>query len=153
MGLDPLLTPLVSAPVLFVASALLYWVFDRLAISELNSLLVSFGVLVMTIQATSNIWSEDFRRITADRNRYATQSVRIGDFVFPVPTLLAFAAAVVLTVAIHVMLRRTFVGRALRAFAETAPSPPPSASTTGASACCSPAWRASPPPSPACCGR
>jgi branched-chain amino acid transport system permease protein len=81
-------------------------------------LLVSFGVLVMTIQATSNIWSEDFRRITADRNRYATQSVRLGDFVFPVPTLLAFAAAVVLTITIHVMLRRTFVGRALRAFAE-----------------------------------
>jgi branched-chain amino acid transport system permease protein len=117
-GLDPLLTLVVSGPALFVASALLYWVFDRLAISELNSLLVSFGVLVIAIQAASNIWSEDFRRMTAADNRYATESLRVGEFVFPVPTLLAFAAAVLLTTAIHVVLQRTFVGRALRAFAE-----------------------------------
>ena len=116
--LDPLLTLVVSGPVLFVASALLYWVFDRLAISELNSLLVSFGILVIAIQAASNIWSEDFRRMTADDNRYATESIRIGEFVFPLPTLLAFAAAVLLTTAIHFVLQRTFAGRALRAFAE-----------------------------------
>jgi branched-chain amino acid transport system permease protein len=117
-GLDPLLTLLVTAPVLFAGGALLYWAYDRLAITELNSLLVSFGVLVITIQASSNIWSEDFRRMTAEDNRYATQSIRIGDFVFPVPTLLAFVAAVALTAATHLTLRRTFVGRALRAFAE-----------------------------------
>jgi branched-chain amino acid transport system permease protein len=34
------------------------------------------------------------------------------------PTLIAFAAAVVLTAAAQLSLRRTFVGRALRAFAE-----------------------------------
>jgi branched-chain amino acid transport system permease protein len=116
--LDPLVTLVVSVPVLFVASALLYWVFDRLAISELNSLLVSFGVLVIIIQIASNIWSEDFRRMSADDNPYATQSVTVGEFVFPMPTLIAFAAAVILTAAAQLSLRRTFVGRALRAFAE-----------------------------------
>jgi branched-chain amino acid transport system permease protein len=116
--LDPLLTLVVSVPVLFVASALLYWVFDRLAISELNSLLVSSGVLVIIIQIASNIWSEDFRRMSADDNPYATQSVTVGEFVFPMPTLIAFAAAVILTAAAQLSLRRTFVGRALRAFAE-----------------------------------
>lgn len=117
-GVDPLVTLLLTAPVLFVAGALVQWAYDRLAISELNSLLVSFGVLVIIIQTTSNIWSEDFRRMTADDNPYATQSVRVGEFVFPMPTLIAFAAAVGLTVATHVTLQRTFVGRALRAFAE-----------------------------------
>jgi branched-chain amino acid transport system permease protein len=117
-GLDPLLTLVVSGPVLFVAGAALYWAFDRLAIDELNSLLVSFGVLVITIQVSSNIWSEDFRRMPAGDNRYATQSVRIGEFVFPVPTLLAFAAALLLTVGAHLALGRTFAGRAMRAFAE-----------------------------------
>ena len=43
---------------------------------------------------------------------------RIGEFVFPLPTLLAFAAAVLLTTATHFVLQRTFAGRALRAFAE-----------------------------------
>jgi len=117
-GLDPLLTVLVTVPALFVAGALLHWVYDRLAISELNSLLVSFGVLVIIIQTTSNIWSEDFRRMSADDNPYATKSVTVGEFVFPMPTLIAFAAAVLLTAAAQLSLRRTFVGRALRAFAE-----------------------------------
>lgn len=117
-GLDPLLTIVVTAPVLFAAGALLQWVYDRLAISELNSLLFSFGVLVIMIQSASNIWTEDFRRMSAGVNPYATESVRIGEFIFPVPTLIAFAAAVILTAAAHLTLRRTFVGRALRAFAE-----------------------------------
>ena len=117
-GLDPLLTLVVSAPALFVAGAALFWAFDRLGVSEVNSLLVSFGVLVITIQVASNVWSEDFRRIESSANRYATRSLKAGDFVFPVPTLLAFGIAVVLTVALHATLQRTFTGRALRAFAE-----------------------------------
>lgn len=117
-GLDPLLTIVVTAPVLFVAGALLQWAFDRLAISELNSLLVSFGLLVIIIQAASIIWTEDFRRMSADVNPYATESVSIGEFIFPTPTLVAFAVAVVLAAVIQLTLRRTFVGRALRAFAE-----------------------------------
>jgi branched-chain amino acid transport system permease protein len=117
-GLDPLLTIVVTAPVLFVAGALLQWAYDRLAISELNSLLVSFGLLVIIIQAASIIWTEDFRRMSADVNPYATESVSIGEFIFPTPTLVAFAVAVVLAAVIQLTLRRTFVGRALRAFAE-----------------------------------
>jgi len=116
--LDPLLTIVVTAPVLFVAGALLQWAYDRLAISELNSLLVSFGLLVIIIQAASIIWTEDFRRMSADVNPYATESVSIGEFIFPTPTLVAFAVAVVLAAVIQLTLRRTFVGRALRAFAE-----------------------------------
>ena len=117
-GLDPLLTIVVTAPVLFVAGALLQWAYDRLAISELNSLLVSFGLLVIIIQAASIIWTEDFRRMGADVNPYATESVSIGEFIFPTPTLVAFAVAVVLAAVMQLTLRRTFVGRALRAFAE-----------------------------------
>jgi branched-chain amino acid transport system permease protein len=101
-----------------VAGALLQWAYDRLAISELNSLLVSFGLLVIIIQAASIIWTEDFRRMSADVNPYATESVSIGEFIFPTPTLVAFAVAVVLAAVIQLTLRRTFVGRALRAFAE-----------------------------------
>ena len=117
-GLDPLLTIVVTAPVLFVAGALLQWAYDRLAIGELNSLLVSFGLLVIVIQAASIIWTEDFRRMSADDNPYATESVSIGEFIFPTPTLVAFAVAVVLAAVMQLTLRRTFLGRALRAFAE-----------------------------------
>ncbi len=117
-GLDPLLTLGVTIPLLFVVGALLQWAYEVSRIDELGSLLVSFGVLVIAIQTVSNVWSADFRRMTDDVNPYSSESVSIGRFVFPLPSLLAFVSAVLLVVTADVVLRRTFVGRALRAFAE-----------------------------------
>jgi branched-chain amino acid transport system permease protein len=117
-GLDPLLTLAVTVPLFFVLGALLQWSYEALHLSELNSLLVSFGVLVIAIQTVSNIWSADFRRMTSADNPYASDSLSIGEFVFPLPSLFAFVCAVLLVVAADGVLRRTFVGRALRAFAE-----------------------------------
>jgi branched-chain amino acid transport system permease protein len=51
-------------------------------------------------------------------NPYATQSVAIGPLIFPTPTLIAFAFAVVIVVAASLVLARTYPGRALRAFAQ-----------------------------------
>jgi branched-chain amino acid transport system permease protein len=116
--LDPILTLAVTMPVMFVLGALLQWAFDRLRVIELNSLLVSFGVLIAVIQVASNLWSADFRRMPGSVNPYVTSSVEVGRFVFPVPTLLAFGCALVLVGAAHLGLQRTFAGRALRAFAQ-----------------------------------
>jgi branched-chain amino acid transport system permease protein len=117
-GLDPLLTIAVTVPLLFAAGAALQWGFQRFALTEFNSLLVSFGVLIMTVQAISNVWTADFRRMPADVNQYATGSLAIGPLVFPMPTLLAFGVALAVVVVAHLVLTRTFIGRALRAFAE-----------------------------------
>jgi branched-chain amino acid transport system permease protein len=117
-GLDPILTLTVTVPAMFVLGAALQWAYDRLGISELNSLLASFGLLIVTVQAVSNVWSADFQRMSAAVNPYATASVAVGRLVFPVTTLLAFVIAVTFIGAAELALRRTFVGRALRAFAE-----------------------------------
>jgi len=117
-GVDPLLTLLVTVPAMFVAGAALQWLFDRLAVSEFNSLLVSFGLLIITIQVAANIWSADFQRMTASVNPYATASVSLGRLVFPVTTLVAFVLAGVVVFGAHLVLRRTFAGRALRAIAQ-----------------------------------
>jgi branched-chain amino acid transport system permease protein len=117
-GMDPLVSLLVTVPLLFGGGALLQWGFDRLAITELNSLLVSFGLLVVMVQVVSNLWTADFQRMTAEVNPYATRSLAVGRLVFPVTTLLSFVLAVALIVAAHVALRRTFTGRAMRAFAQ-----------------------------------
>jgi len=117
-GVDPLLTLLVTVPAMFVAGAALQWLFDRLAVSEFNSLLVSFGLLIITIQVAANIWSADFQRMTASVNPYATASVSLGRLVFPVTTLVAFVLAGVVVLGAHLVLRRTFAGRALRAIAQ-----------------------------------
>ncbi|HEV2782523.1 MAG TPA: branched-chain amino acid ABC transporter permease [Actinophytocola sp.] len=117
-GLDPILTLAVTVPAMFVAGGALQWAYDRLGISELNSLLASFGLLIVIVQLVSNVWSADFQRMSAAVNPYATASVGIGRLVFPVTTLLAFLVAVAFIAAAELVLRRTFAGRALRAFAE-----------------------------------
>jgi branched-chain amino acid transport system permease protein len=115
--IDPVLTLAVTVPVLFAGGALLQWGFDRLAVTELNSLLLSFGLLVVMLQAASNIWTADFQQMAVGVNPYATGSLSIGRLVFPSTTLLAFALSVVLLGGAHQILQRTFIGRALRAFA------------------------------------
>jgi branched-chain amino acid transport system permease protein len=117
-SLDPILTLVVTVPLMFVVGALLQWAFDRLRVVELNSLLVSFGVLIAVIQMVSNLWSADFRRMAGSVNPYVTRSVEAGRLVFPVPTLLAFGFALVLVGGAQLWLQRTFTGRALRAFAQ-----------------------------------
>ncbi|GAA1010411.1 branched-chain amino acid ABC transporter permease [Acrocarpospora pleiomorpha] len=116
--IDPMLTLVVSVPAMFLAGAAIQWLFDRLGLTEFNSLLVSFGLLIITIQLTGNIWSADFQRMSADVNPYATGSVAIGRLVFPVTTLVAFGLAALVVLAAHLVLRRTFVGRAMRAIAQ-----------------------------------
>jgi branched-chain amino acid transport system permease protein len=117
-GFDPIATLVVTVPALFAAGALVQWGYDRLGVSELNSLLLSFGLLVVIVQAVNNVWTADFQRMTAAVNPYATSSVAVGRLVFPVTTLLAFVLALALIGAAHLALQRTFVGRALRAFAQ-----------------------------------
>lgn len=117
-GMDPLLTVLVTVPLMFVVGGALQWAFDTLRVSELNSLLLSFGLLIIVVQAVSNYWSADFQRMTLEVNPYATGSVPVGRFAFPTPTLIAFGVAVGVIVGAHVVLRRTFIGRALRAYAQ-----------------------------------
>jgi branched-chain amino acid transport system permease protein len=118
VGVNPLITVVVTAPILFVAGAAIQYAFDRFRLSEFNSLLVSFGLLIVVIQLITNVWTADFRRLSPEINPYATQSVSLGPLIFPTPTLIGFGAAVVLAIAGHLMLERTYTGRALRAFAQ-----------------------------------
>ena len=117
-GMDPLSTLVVTVPLLFIAGAALQWGFDRFGLAEFNSLLVTFGLLIVVIQVVSNLWSADFQRMTAAVNPYATHSLRLGPIALPTPRLLAFAAALGVVVGVHLWLQRTYPGRALRAFAQ-----------------------------------
>jgi branched-chain amino acid transport system permease protein len=120
-AIDPLLTLVVSVPLLFGLGATMQLAFNKLQLTEFNSLIVSFGLLIIAVQVVSNVWSADFQRMDASVNPYATTAVRLGPFAFPMPTLLAFGFAVLVVVATHLVLVRTYPGRALRAFAQDRP--------------------------------
>ncbi|MFW6090582.1 MAG: branched-chain amino acid ABC transporter permease [Actinomycetota bacterium] len=117
-GVDPILGVLLTAPLLFLLGAGLHWVYERAGLAEFTSLLVSFGVMIIIVQVVHNVWSADFRQLSPEVNPYKTESLFVGSFVLPVSRLLALAFGVVLIVGAWVLLRTTFTGRALRAFAE-----------------------------------
>jgi branched-chain amino acid transport system permease protein len=118
LGLGPVATILITAPLMFILGALVQAGYDRFNVTELNSLLISYGLLIMTVQVVTNIWTADFQRLSPDVNPLAAQSVPLGPFVFPAPTLLAAVFGVVLVVLAHVVLERTYSGRALQAFGQ-----------------------------------
>lgn len=117
-GMDPILTAVITAPILFMVGAALQWTYDRLHIVEFGSLLVSFGLLIIIIQLATDVWSADFRRMSPPDNPYATGSIRLGSLAIPTATLLAFVAAILLVGGGHLLLQRTFTGRGMRAFAQ-----------------------------------
>ena len=119
-GIDPILTVAVTAPLLFIVGACLQWAYERLNIVEFNSLLVSFGLLMIAIQVTTNTWTADFRRLSAAENPYATGSLQLGRLILPTTTLLAFAFAVTFIGGGHLVLRNTFLGRGMRAVSQDA---------------------------------
>jgi branched-chain amino acid transport system permease protein len=117
-GIDPILGLVVTVPLMFLLGAGLHWVYERTGLVEFTSLLVSFGVLIITIQVVQNQWTADFKRIPAPHNPYGTRSWFIGEIALPLSTLVAFGFGVALIGGSWVVLRYTFLGRALRAFAE-----------------------------------
>lgn len=120
--IDPILTLVVTLPAMFLLGAGLHWIYEKARLAEFASLLVSFGVMTIMIQAVHNRWTADFQRIPPDLNRYGSSSwFPFGDSVrlaLPLPTLIAFGFGLLVIVGAWVVLRTTFVGRALRAFAE-----------------------------------
>jgi branched-chain amino acid transport system permease protein len=119
-GVDPLLTMLVVLPLFFVAGALMQMFFHRFKVDEFKSLIVTFGVFIILQSVMQTIWSADFRQIGADLNIYRTGSIRIGIVDLPIPSLMAFIAAVVIAVAMSLLLSRSYFGKAVRAVAQDA---------------------------------
>jgi branched-chain amino acid transport system permease protein len=118
LGVSPIATILITAPLMFLIGALVQAGFDRFGVSELNSLLISYGLLIITVQIVTNVWTADFQRMSPDINPLSQQSVAIGQFVFPIPTLLAAGFGTVLVIGAHLVLERTYAGRALQAFGQ-----------------------------------
>ena len=102
-------------PVFFAFGAALHWVFARFHVSELASLLVTFSIGVIVESLLQWIWTADYRRF---ETHYASESFRLGPIYVPVLDLAASITAAVLALGTWVWLRRTWMGKALRASAE-----------------------------------
>lgn len=117
-GVDPMLTLLMIVPLFFVLGVAVHWVLARFKVTPFNSLLITFGLTIIIEALLQWIWTADYRRLDSS---YAEHRYRIADVFLPLPELITLALSVAISVAIWLALKRTDLGKALRAAAEDAP--------------------------------
>lgn len=117
-GFDPLLTLVLIVPLFFVLGAALHWVLARFKVSPFNSMLVTFGITVIIEALLQFIWTADYRKL---ESAYSDHKLRIGSLYFPAPEMITLGLGVGISVAVWFAMRRTDLGKAMRAAAEDAP--------------------------------
>ncbi len=121
MGLDPFLSLLIVVPIMFVLGLVLQYVlFDRVARLEIdakikNSLLVSFGLILILQNFATQLWTADERSI---ETRYSGLGLQLGGIVLPYTRLATFGIALLCILGLWFFLYRTHVGKTIRATAE-----------------------------------
>ncbi len=120
LGLDPFLSLLVCGPLLFLLGLAL----DRGLYSRVthldeetkikNSLLISFGLTLILQNLAIQAWSADERSI---RPAYAGTGTSVLGVVVPFTRLADLLVALLIILALHLFLRRTYPGKAIRATA------------------------------------
>jgi branched-chain amino acid transport system permease protein len=119
LGLDPLVALAIVIPVFFGVGCL----FERILIQPLlsksphellmGSILVTLGAALAIEDLVPFVWTQSFSGIP-----YTVPSLVIGSVVIPTLRLVILLGIVILTFMLHVFLRRTAVGLALRAMTE-----------------------------------
>jgi branched-chain amino acid transport system permease protein len=115
LGVDPLLSILLTVPITFLFGMLLQRVLLNAVVGqpELTGLLVTFGLGLTMIYIAELIFTTDFRTIP-----YAPATVRITETIAVGQNkVISFVMALVISVAVYVFLRVTRIGKAIRATA------------------------------------
>ena len=115
LHMAPWVAAAVVVPTFFALGVALHVVFTRFRVTELTSLLVTFGFAVILESLIQWFWTADYRRYETP---WASASIRVGPLFVPTLELLACLTAATLAVATWAWLRFTYVGKALRAAAE-----------------------------------
>lgn len=121
LGVDPFLSVLICAPVLFLLGlALNVGLFSQVADLDeetriKNSLLISFGLTLVLQNVAIQLWTADERSITT---AYAGAGTSAMGVYFPFTRLANVVVGVLVILALHLFLRRTYPGKAIRATAQ-----------------------------------
>src|SRR5471032_1158782 len=116
-GVAPWWSAAMIVPAMFCIGAGQHWLFDKFRVNELASLLITFSFAVILEAGIQLYWTADFRRYETE---YSTLSIKAGPFFIPVLELTLCIVAGILAWGTWLWLRKTYVGKALRASAEDA---------------------------------
>src|SRR3954468_755136 len=117
LGLDPYVSLAVMVPAMFVAGYASYrFVIGRASHGkDENILLVTLGLAIVLENVALFLWKSDTRTI---ETAYTFKMVAIGPALLPLPRLAAFAGAAITALVLIFVLRKTDLGRAIRACAK-----------------------------------
>jgi branched-chain amino acid transport system permease protein len=116
-GVDPFFSFLVSAAVLFFLGYLLQrMVVNRiLDFPEAMQVLPLVGMGMVFENSARIIWGPDY---LSPQSRFALHSISVGNLTIDTPRLLAFSLAIIITFLVLLFLKRTDIGKAIRASAD-----------------------------------
>ena len=117
--LDPFLSLLLWAPLMFLAGVLVYRLLLRRIIpgGELNTLLYTAGFSLLVANLALFAWTGDYRTINLS---YGLTPLRPLGISISVPLAMAFGLALAITGGLYLFLGRTDLGRAIRATSQNA---------------------------------
>ncbi len=112
-GLDPIVSIVLTAPVLFT----LGWIVQRYVLSrfespERSSVLITFALAVTMEGLMGTFWKTTLRSVKPE---YATEVIQFATYRIPVTRLIGFSAALLVLLILYFILQHTNLGRAIRA--------------------------------------
>jgi len=116
-GVDPFFSFLVSAVILFFIGYLLQWAIVNRIIDfpEAMQVLPLVGMAMVFENSARIIWGPDY---ISPQSRFALSSLSLGSLMIDVPRLFAFSLAVVITLIVLLFLKKTDMGKSIRAAAD-----------------------------------
>ncbi|MGH7662026.1 MAG: branched-chain amino acid ABC transporter permease [Vulcanimicrobiaceae bacterium] len=117
LHVDPLLSLLVSMPVLFVVGVLLQHFLIRrvLGLGDMPQIFLTFALSVLLMNVALLLFTADYRTV---QTPYSEASFHVGNVYVSVAKLIAFVVAMALSGALTLLLHHTDVGKAMRAAAQ-----------------------------------
>jgi branched-chain amino acid transport system permease protein len=116
-GIDPLVSLVVSMPVLFVVGVLLQQFLIRrvLALGDMPQIFLTFALSLLLVNVALLLFTADYRTV---QTPYSEMAIHLGGVYVAVAKLIAFVVAMVLSAALWVFLHATDLGKAMRAAAQ-----------------------------------
>jgi branched-chain amino acid transport system permease protein len=116
IGLDPLLTTLITTPAMFAFGWLLYvGAVRRIRGAHMSSsVLLTFAIALVLEGTMGFVWGNTSHSV---RPAYFNESFTIGDLFLPKAQVYGFALAAIVLGALYIFLTRSWLGRAIRASA------------------------------------
>ncbi len=116
-GIDPLLSLVISMPVMFVVGVLLQHFLIRrvLGLGDMPQIFLTFALSLFLMNVALLLFTANYLTVETP---YSDSALYLGPLYFPVAKLIAFMLAMALSGGLWVFLRATDLGKAMRAAAQ-----------------------------------